>query len=295
MSQTLLTTCPICRSDKLSEKETIVDHSISHESFQLYQCGACKFLFTNPQPDKESLWKYYESEDYVSHSRTTKGFINFWYRRVQQLNLHLKYKAVFPNAPRGTWLDYGAGAGDFVKYIENKGLAIEGLEPSQTARDNALSNSVKLHDTSYVHEVINESIACITLWHVLEHIPNFMEVIQDLSKLIIPRGILVLALPNYQSLDAKIYKTRWAGYDVPRHLWHFTKTDIENLAESFDLELINTKGMIFDSTYVSLLSEKYQNGNRLSGILNGMKSNVSAMRKSTPYSSQIYILRKKGV
>jgi 2-polyprenyl-3-methyl-5-hydroxy-6-metoxy-1,4-benzoquinol methylase len=292
MSQILLSNCPICKSDKLLQEATILDHSVSKENFQLNQCESCNFLFTNPQPSPDDLWKYYESEDYVSHNRTTKGFINFWYRRVQRINLSLKYKAILPSVPRGTWLDYGAGAGDFVKYIQNKGINIQGLEPSPTARATALSNNVTLLDTSYTHEVAPASIACITLWHVLEHIPNFTDVLQDLSKLLTTQGLLVLALPNYQSLDSTIYKTNWAAYDVPRHLWHFTQTDIENLAEKLDLKLVDTKGMIFDSLYVSLLSEKYKKGNKISGILNGLKSNVCAMKKSKPYSSQIYVLKK---
>ncbi|MGB6035417.1 MAG: class I SAM-dependent methyltransferase, partial [Cryomorphaceae bacterium] len=261
----------------------------------LSQCAECGFLFTNPQPTPESLWKYYESEDYVSHSKTTKGFINFWYRQVQQLNLSLKFKAIKPYVPRGTWLDYGAGAGDYVKYIRNKGFAIEGFEPSETARKTAEGNAVILQDTSNLSNIQNSSIACISLWHVLEHIPNFTEVLQDLGKLIKQDGILVIAVPNYLSLDGQKYAENWAAYDVPRHLWHFTENDIKRLATQINFSLLDTKGMLFDSFYVSLLSEKYQNGSKLSGILNGLKSNLSARQKSTPFSSQIYILKKKAI
>ncbi len=292
MSQVTLTNCPICKGTNLTHKENVLDHSISKESFKLNQCTDCKFIFTNPQPDSESLWRYYESEDYVSHSKTTKGFINFWYKRVQQFNLQLKYKAITPHVPRGTWLDYGAGAGDFVKFARKKEQEIIGLEPSPKARETALSHSVELLNTSYIGDIPKGTIACITLWHVLEHIPNFTEVLRDLSEVLKPGGVLVLALPNYLSLDAKIYKSDWAAYDVPRHLWHFSENDIQNLSANYNLELIDKQGMVFDSIYVSLLSEKYRNGSKLSGILNGIKSNVSAMRKLNPYSSQIYILRK---
>jgi len=295
MHQVTLSHCPICKSSDISQTHTIKDNSISQEVFHLSKCNQCGFLFTNPQPTPDSLWKYYESEDYVSHSKTTKGFINFWYRQVQQLNLSLKFNAIKSHAPRGTWLDYGAGAGDYVKYIRSRDIAIEGFEPSEAARKTAQDNGVILKETSHLSETPDNSVACISLWHVLEHIPNFTEVIQDLGKLVKQDGILVIAVPNYLSLDGQKYAENWAAYDVPRHLWHFTEKNIKSLANQINFSHVDTSGMIFDSYYVSLLSEKYQNGSKLSGILNGFKSNLSARKKSTPFSSQIYILKKKAI
>ncbi|HKK40252.1 MAG TPA: class I SAM-dependent methyltransferase, partial [Cryomorphaceae bacterium] len=265
MSQITLSNCPICQCDDLLQKGPIHDRSISQESFQLSQCQDCGFLFTNPQPSPDDLWKYYESEKYVSHSKTTKGFINFWYRQVQRLNLKLKLKAIHSFVPRGTWLDYGAGAGDFIKYIRNHQLDIIGFEPSKTARTTAKKYGIELRPTTEISRVRKKSIACITLWHVLEHIPNFQEILENLSDLLMSEGILVIAVPNHQSLDAQIYGENWAALDVPRHLWHFSAKDIEAIAKSLSLELLATKAMIFDSTYVSLLSEKYQNGSKMAG------------------------------
>ena len=295
MQQVTISKCPICKSSDITQTQTIKDNSISKEVFHLSKCAQCGFLFTNPQPTPDNLWRYYESEDYVSHSKTTKGFINFWYRQVQQLNLSLKFKSIKPHVPRGTWLDYGAGAGDYVKYVRSKGIEIEGFEPNDTARQTASSNAVALKDTSELSDIEENSIACISLWHVLEHIPNLTEVLHDLGKLIKQDGVLVIAVPNYLSIDGQKYAENWAAYDVPRHLWHFTEEDIRRLATLLNFSLVTIKGMVFDSYYVSLLSEKYQNGSKISGILNGLKSNLSARKKSTPFSSQIYILKKKAV
>ncbi|MEM9051986.1 MAG: class I SAM-dependent methyltransferase, partial [Bacteroidota bacterium] len=275
--------CPICSSSELSHHSNVTDHSISKENFRLTQCNNCGFLFTNPQPKAVDLWKYYESEDYVSHSKTSKGFINYWYRRVQRLNLQLKYNALKSHVPRGTWLDYGAGGGDFVNFISQKDIEIIGLEPSETARHAAQKDGITLREVDDLNSLENESFACITLWHVLEHIHNFQEVISSLVSKLLKGGILVFALPNHLSYDSKIYGPRWAALDVPRHLWHFTETDIHNVASQHSLELISTKGMIFDSFYVSLLSEKYQSGSKLRAIYNGLISNMKASKKQLPY------------
>ena len=106
-------------------------------------------------------------------------------------------------------------------------------------------------------------------------------------------GILILALPNYKSLDSQHYGEHWAGLDVPRHLYHFSQKSVHQLAKSFGLNIVATHPMTFDSYYVSLLSEQYKSGskNYLKAFANGYKSNASA-KKTNEYSSLIYILSK---
>jgi hypothetical protein len=101
--------------------------------------------------------------------------------------------------------------------------------------------------------------------------------------------------PNCTSLDAKIYKEEWAAYDVPRHLYHFTPKDIDALFLKHDLKVFRVLPMVFDSFYVSMLSEKIKTGktNILRSTWNGFRSNMSAIKTGKTYSSQIYLIRKK--
>ena len=94
------------------------------------------------------------------------------------------------------------------------------------------------------------------------------------------------------SFDAKHYKEFWAAYDLPIHLYHFTPDDIKRLFAQYDMELEEMLPMKFDSYYVSMLSEKYKGGNIVKAFWNGWRSNLKA--KEGSYSSQIYILKKKG-
>ena len=105
---------------------------------------------------------------------------------------------------------------------------------------------------------------------------------------------MVIAVPNFKSYDAKHYGKYWAAYDVPRHLWHFSKNTIEKLFKKHNIEIVKTKPMLFDSFYVALLSEKYktQKQNFLKAFYIGLKSNISA-NSSKDYSSHIYILKKR--
>jgi len=130
------------------------------------------------------------------------------------------------------------------------------------------------------------------MWHVLEHVPNLQEYIANLKRIIKPNGTIIIAVPNYKSYDAKYYNRFWAAYDVPRHLWHFSKTSIKRLFSDVDMELKKVKPMWFDSFYVSLLSEKYKNGkmNFVKAIWIGLLSNIKANR-SSEHSSHIYVLK----
>jgi predicted SAM-dependent methyltransferase len=129
------------------------------------------------------------------------------------------------------------------------------------------------------------------MWHVLEHVYHLKRDIAELVRILKPDGSLIIAVPNMSSKDAKQYKEFWAAYDVPRHLYHFQKETIVNLMSQFNLSCKEILPMKFDSYYVSMLSEKYKNGKLVSGVLNGLKSNLDA--KSGGFSSQIYVFRKK--
>src|SRR5690606_16215601 len=124
------------------------------------------------------------------------------------------------------------------------------------------------------------------------HIPNLEETIELLSTMVKPNGTLIIAVPNYKSFDAGYYKEFWAAYDVPRHLWHFTRDSIAELFQK-NFRLEKTKPMIFDSFYVSLLSEKYKSGSSFSlkGLGIGLVSNLKGM-STDQYSSHMYCLRK---
>src|SRR5690606_20566825 len=132
------------------------------------------------------------------------------------------------------------------------------------------------------------SFDVITLWHVLEHLPDLDSHIIQFKKLLQADGTLIIAVPNFKSFDANHYNQFWSAYDVPRHLWHFSKTSIYKLMSKHNLEVVKTHPMMFDAYYVSLLSEKYRSGimNPFKAFWIGWQSNRKA-KGSGEYSSLI--------
>ncbi len=273
---------------------TLKDHSVSGEEFQLLHNEELDMLETFPQPVADNLSDYYNSEDYISHTDTKRNLLEFVYHSVRQIALKRKLKLINSfNSESKNVLDIGCGTGDFLEIALKANWNITGIEPNEQARQIANSktnNSV--FETEHLNKLEPNSFDVITLWHVLEHLPDLEMHTALFKSLLKPNGTLVIAVPNYKSYDAEYYKNFWAAYDVPRHLWHFSRTSISELFKTKNLKLVKTLPMIFDAYYVSLLSEKYKSGsmNPFKAFWVGFKSNRKA-GKSKEYSSHIYILK----
>ena len=267
------------------------DFSISQEDFELLYNEELDMLVTYPEP--EDIEKYYESDAYISHTDSKKTVVDKIYQIVKSYSLKKKLSLINSfDTKEKTLLDIGAGTGDFLCTAKDKNWNVAGVEPNTLARSKANKKGIKLYDN--LNKVLDTKFEVITLWHVLEHLPNLENKIDRIVSLLTDNGTLVIAVPNFKSYDAKHYGKYWAAYDVPRHLWHFSKNTIEKLFKKHNIEIVKTKPMLFDSFYVALLSEKYktQKQNFLKAFYIGLKSNISA-NSSKEYSSHIYILRKR--
>lgn len=269
----------------------VKDHSVSKQNFQLFHDADLDLLITHPQPDKDNLAKYYESDDYISHTDGKRSLFEKMYHFVKDIALKNKLDLINSlQKHKGNLLDIGAGTGDFLNVANQNGWKTTGIEPSAKAKAIAINKGVSFADNLEVLE--SHSFDIITMWHVLEHVPNLEKQISELKRLLKPTGTILIAVPNFNSHDAKHYGAFWAAYDVPRHLWHFSKTAIQKLFAKENLELQKVLPMKFDAFYVALLSEKYKSGkmNFINAFFTGLRSNWKA-RANKEYSSHIYVLK----
>ena len=267
------------------------DYFKSQEAFDLVLDSSREILITTPQPAPEDLAGYYQSQAYISHSNTQKGIVPFLYAMVQKWSLKNKINLINSlSNHKGTLLDIGAGTGNFCETSKQNSWEVYGVEPSEKAREVAAKKNIFLHQS--IEDFKGQQFDVVTLWHVLEHLPDLENTITAIQKLLKPNGVLIVAVPNYNSFDAKHYKRFWAAYDVPRHLWHFSQKSMSKLF-SKNMKLLKTKPMIFDSFYVSLLSEKYKTGNSfaIKALWIGFLSNIRAL-STKEHSSLIYCFKK---
>lgn len=294
---TIHTVCPCCKEKNIGKVLLVKDHSVSNEVFEIWECRLCTARFTQNTPCKSEIGRYYQSENYISHSETKKGFINSLYHSVRKQTLSSKKDLIkkITKLSAGNILDVGAGTGAFLHTMKNSGWTVTGLEPDENARANANNlYGIQLQPSQNLFALPAETFDAITLWHVLEHVHDLHEYLDQLKKLLKPDGCLFIAVPNYTCYDEKVYKEFWAAYDVPRHLYHFSPTSITQLLLHHGLQLKKIKHMWYDSFYVSMLSEKYRTGknNFIDACWNGYVSNWKALFDTERCSSVIYIIKK---
>ncbi|MBO5787292.1 MAG: class I SAM-dependent methyltransferase [Bacteroidaceae bacterium] len=290
--------CPLCKSSAIKKRFACVDEFATGEQFDIFECTACGFAFTQNVPDEKEIDRYYESPTYISHSNTSKGFVNRVYHIVRRIMLQKKARKVemLTGLKNGRLLDYGAGTGHFARLMETRGWSVTAIEKNGKARELALKEfGFEMLPVEALSIIKDKELDVVTMWHVMEHIQEPDRMWDELHRILGDKGIAIIAVPNSASYDALKYKEHWAAYDVPRHLWHFTPSTIAQWGEKHGFVLDGQYTMPFDGFYISMLSEQYK-GSRLHtirGFWNGFKGWLLQCRKSSASSSIIYVFRKR--
>ncbi|SDD48280.1 class I SAM-dependent methyltransferase [Niabella drilacis] len=298
MSQVHYEACPVCGSTQTRPVFLVKDYTVSGEVFPIEECISCSLRYTQNVPDQEAIGPYYKSEDYISHSNTSKGLVSRMYQRVRTRTMQQKAAIVerYSRKRAGKLLDVGCGTGTFLSTMKSRGWEVAGLEPDADARAMAktLYNLV-VAPSHEIYQLEGEQFDAITLWHVLEHVHELHGYMEQLKRMLKPGGVLLIAVPNYTSRDADIYEQYWAAYDVPRHLYHFSPDAMKVLTTQHGLRVIKLLPMWFDSFYVSLLSSRYKYGKThyFGAGLHGLSSNINAAGNTKECSSVIYVIRKE--
>ena len=291
-----LTHCPLCNRAQFLNQLIVKDHANTQESFTICRCTHCDLWFTNPRPTVEAIEKYYNHQDYISHSNRSNSLVNILYKLVRKITLRQKLKWISErHKTPARLLDYGSGAGYFLAAAKNQGWNVSGVEPNQLARVTTESQHNIVVNT-HIDELNKEKkYDVITLFHVLEHVHDLKNTLQHLLKLLKRRGTLYIAVPNREAPDSNYYKEDWAAFDIPRHLYHFNKKSIEFLADKYGLKIIDAKPMLFDTYYISILSDKYaqRTSSIFSSLTKGYKFNSLASEQNNNYSSILFIMKKK--
>ena len=290
--------CPLCQSSAIKKRFACVDEFATGEQFDIFECTACGLAFTQNVPDEKEIDRYYESPTYISHSNTSKGFVNRVYHIVRRIMLQKKARKVekLTGLKSGKLLDYGAGTGHFARLMETRGWSVTAIEKNGKARELALKEfGFEMQSVEALSTIKDKGLDVVTMWHVMEHIQEPDKMWDELHRILGDKGIAIIAVPNSASYDALKYKEYWAAYDVPRHLWHFTPGTIAQWGEKHGFVLDGQYTMPFDGFYISMLSEQYK-GSRLHtirGFWSGFKGWLAQCRRSSASSSIIYVFGKR--
>jgi 2-polyprenyl-3-methyl-5-hydroxy-6-metoxy-1,4-benzoquinol methylase len=253
---------------------------------KVVQCGVCDLVFTNPRPTAETIGYYYPSDYscYEMRSAVSQRWKARLRARVQRVVLRTDFGYPSPKVSRldrvysrlgrawlrgglrrsewipyrgeGKLLDFGCGAGAFLERMRDLGWRVEGLDMSTVAAHAVMRHrGIKVHVGTLPHrDLAPESFDCVTMWQALEHVHDPRLTVREARRLLRPRGLLVVAVPNLASWSFRHFGRHWFGLDVPRHLTHFTPATLNALlaAEGFrvlKLTQVGTDGWVRQSAH----------------------------------------------
>ena len=267
------------------------DHLVSGEYFDITWNESGTIAKTNIENIKD-VSSYYDSSNYDSFKNTAKGGLDIIYFLIQKIMFRYKLFLIKIYLKGNRVLDYGAGSGKFAAFLSKKNFNTSVVEPyNKEIKNQSLLNINVYEKITDIPK--SDCYDGITLWHVLEHLPNPEDVLSKIHNILEKKGVLMIALPNINSLDARYYKSYWAALDVPRHIWHYTMKGINSLVESKGFKLEKKYPLFFDAFYISYISETYKNSRfaMIRGFFFALRSNFSALFNKE-FSSVIFIFKK---
>jgi 2-polyprenyl-3-methyl-5-hydroxy-6-metoxy-1,4-benzoquinol methylase len=231
--------------------------------FQVVKCRRCQLAYTNPRPAEQSIGLFYPDgySPYSGHEpdprakRTLRRRLEHAVLRTDfgyppkptgliTAAMALSARAIIrrtrprdswiPFRPPGRMLDFGCGAGDFMKRMRSHGWTVEGMDFSPTvAQMLSQSAGFRVHIGTLPHADIKpESFDAITMWHSLEHVHSPRGVLQSASQVLRAGGLLVVGVPNLASWSFRRFGQNWYALELPRHLTHFTPETLSAMVET---------------------------------------------------------------
>lgn len=232
--------CPICES---YDNENIFPDGaldpITGDQFHILSCNICHVAFTFPQPN--NLEPYYPSK-YRGYGPLVSSILEIFYQaRVAKWNRMFSIP--------GKVLEIGCGPGFMLNVLKKKGWIVKGLERTESVAAfgrEKLELDVTSQDVSDLPECPDYDL--IILFNVLEHLKDPLSVLEESSKRLAPNGKIIISVPNFRSLQARLAGPVWLHLDPPRHLFHFTPQSLELLLKKvgFKTESISYVSMEHD-------------------------------------------------
>jgi len=254
--------CNLCGGSRFQLFVTTFDrYHPKQQSFQLWQCQTCGLVVLLPLPNEEELQASYPRRflnPFLYFQNIKKDNLNRIYTFFHPYSVSWRLKQVEKEIGVGRLLDVGCGNGDFLYEIRQRLWEVVGVE-THSLQAQFVRGTLGLKVVKTMADLLPDyrhHFDVITFWHTLGHFLDLHGTLQQARELLHPRGVMLLALPNYASLDFWLYHRFWAALDTPRRLFHFTPKQVRQLLRLNGWQLEMTRTIPFDIYYNCLLSEK---------------------------------------
>ncbi|MBI5208839.1 MAG: methyltransferase domain-containing protein [Elusimicrobia bacterium] len=223
--------CPVCGSYEGRKAFDCVE-----KGFELVACSQCGLGRTSPPVPPGRIGRYYPDTYYGKENVR----FNALFERLTRLFRLRRARVIRKTTRPGPVLDVGCGRGFILSYLKSLGYESHGIELSDTAAwhaRNVLGLDIETCDflqSPHLKGIYN----AVILWHSLEHMPRPVEAIGRAWELLRDGGLLAVAVPNYDSLQSRLFGRRWFHLDVPRHYFHFGPKSLSAVLSRHRFEVV---------------------------------------------------------
>lgn len=227
-------TCPICAGK--SRTKLFIEAQADGERHTYLRCD-CGMVFLNPRPDAEEMAKYYDPEYFGEGSRKFRSPVeplrlSFAWKRVRRVEALI-------SSP-GWVLDIGCGQGTFLHLLHTQGWICHGTELSAAGAARAARPGISISAGDLPEgQFPPGTLDLVTLWHVLEHLRDPLEILRRLHPMMKKGAILALSTPNIESLQGRLFRAHWFHLDPPRHLYLFSPRTLKDLLGAAGFRLLS--------------------------------------------------------
>ncbi|PWU03970.1 MAG: hypothetical protein C5B51_17680 [Terriglobia bacterium] len=272
-----MSACLVCGSPRTASLFRASDrlYHTTAEEFEVVRCGECGLVRLEPQPAADQLPRYYPRGYWYAPQGSAAGHLEETYRRFV-LHDHVRFVVrALRETGGGPLLDVGCGGGLFLGLLRKQGFGVVGLDVSHEAARVAWKQqqAPALCGSLETAPLRAGSFACITMFHVLEHLPDPRRYLAAARDLLSADGRLIVQVPNADSWQFRLLGRSWNGVDVPRHLYDFRGRDLERLLVSVGFEVVRRK-------YFSLRDNPAGLASSMAPALDPMARRVRGVRES---------------
>lgn len=236
--------CAICGSHErqfLFKAEDLLYGMAVQSDAAVVKCDLCGLIYLWPQPARPQ--DFYPG-DYAPYDPESADIA----RSAGRSAGRLRKARVAQRYGRGGWLDIGCAAGEFLATMQS--LDCRPLWGMDSSRQALLAARRRFGLNVWQGDVpglpfADQTVGTVTMWHVLEHLPRPRDALQDIARVLCAEGVLIVACPMADSWEARLFGRYWAGYDVPRHLYAFSRQTLPRLLRQAGFEAFEVPGVVW--------------------------------------------------
>ena len=288
--------CELCGSDRshVILRQGDLTHSVSRDLFTVVRCEDCRICYLNPRPTAAEIGRYYPGEyfaplpprsrtdaeralkrfsgrikrwimeDFYGYPTSKKMGLGRWLRKLvlwpEKVRRLLRGRDILPWIGAGRVLDVGCGPGGNLATLQEQGWEVYGVEMSPAAVAQA---RVRVGDRIYAGTLETAPFAdgffdVVLFSHSLEHLFSPVDALTRARRLLRPEGLLVIAVPNAGSLEAKLFGPCWFPWQLPRHLYHFEQETLKRLLKRAGFRVVRFRTGVGTLFFMASLDQVWE-------------------------------------